>query len=104
MVLAKRIRKIREMCGWKQTAVAQALNITQQGYSSLETGGDNAKLNTLKRFCATMGVTLEFLVSDIDVTEENIQRFGKRTFHDIALEDAKLRAKVQAYEELISKK
>lgn len=92
------------MCGWKQTAVAQALNITQQGYSSLETGGDNAKLQTLKKFCSAMGVTVEFLVSDVEVTEDNIQRFGKRTFYDIAMEDAKLRAKVQAYEELISKK
>jgi transcriptional regulator with XRE-family HTH domain len=38
MFIAPRLRKIREIRGWKQAAVAEAMHTTQQSYSSLEQG------------------------------------------------------------------
>ncbi len=81
MEISSRIRKIREIRGWKQTAIAASMKITQQAYSCLEQGADNARLETLRRFCDVTNVSLPFLIAtDIPVTEENLQRYGNRSF------------------------
>ena len=78
MTIASRIRKIREIRGWKQTAVAQSMDITQQAYSCLEQGASNARLETLKRFCDVMKLPLSFLLDpNIPITDENIELFSK---------------------------
>lgn len=84
MRMASRIRKIREISGLKQAAVAASLQITQQAYFGLEKSADNAKLGTLQRFCKVMNIDIAFLVAeDIPVTSENIEKFGRRRYYDI---------------------
>lgn len=89
MRMASRIRKIREISGLKQAAVASSLQITQQAYFGLEKSADNAKLGTLQRFCKVMNIDISFLVAeDVPVTAENIEKFGRRRYNDIVTDCA----------------
>lgn len=102
MTIASRIRKIREVRGWKQTAVAASMNITQQAYSCLEQGANNARLETLKRFCAVMNVELAFLVAvDVPVTEETVERFGSTNYNEFLNSYKKLEQKLEIFDELL---
>lgn len=84
MRMASRIRKIREISGLKQAAVAASLQITQQAYFGLEKSADNAKLGTLQRFCKVMNIDIAFLVAeDIPVTAENVEKYGRRSYYNI---------------------
>jgi|ERR1043165_195344 transcriptional regulator with XRE-family HTH domain len=87
MIISARIKKIRELSGLRQSEVAGRLNITQQAYCGLEQSANNAKLETLKRFCKVMQIDLAYLVTDtIPVTEETLNRYGRREYVDILLE------------------
>ena len=66
MSISARIKKVREISGWKQSSVANALNISQQAYSCLEKGADNAKIETLKNFCDVMNIKLAYLTAEDD--------------------------------------
>ena len=102
MTIASRIRKIREVRGWKQTAVASSMNITQQAYSCLEQGANNARLETLKRFCTVMNVELSFLVAvDVPVTEETVERFGGTSYNEFLNSYKKLEQKLEIFDELL---
>ncbi len=102
MTIATRIRKIREIRGWKQTAVASSMAITQQAYSCLEQGASNARLETLKRFCDVMNVELPFLIAvDVPITEETLGRFGQRNYNDFLMSYKKLEQKLEIFDELL---
>ncbi len=102
MTIASRIRKIREIRGWKQTAVALSMNITQQGYSCLEQGASNARLETLKRFCDVMNVDLPFLVAvDVPVTAETLVAFGEKNYNEFLTTYKKLEQKIEIFDELL---
>lgn len=102
MTIATRIRKIREIRGWKQTAVASSMDITQQAYSCLEQGASNARLETLKRFCDVMNVELPFLIAvDVPITEETLNRFGQRNFNEFLVAYKKLEQKLEIFDELL---
>lgn len=102
MTIASRIRKIREIRGWKQTAVALSMNITQQGYSCLEQGASNARLETLKRFCDVMNVDLPFLVAvDVPVTAETLAAFGEKNYNEFLTTYKKLEQKIEIFDELL---
>jgi transcriptional regulator with XRE-family HTH domain len=101
MTIATRIRKIREIRGWKQTAVALSMNISQQAYSCLEQNASNARLETLKRFCGVVGVELSYLVAlDVPITEETLQRFGNARFSEFLSEYKKLEQKLEIFDDL----
>ncbi len=103
MTIASRIRKIREVRGWKQTAIASSMNITQQAYSCLEQGASNARLETLKRFCDVMKVELPFLIAvDVPITEETIERYGSKSYFEFISTYRKLKQKVEIFEELLT--
>ncbi len=103
MTIASRIRKIREVRGWKQTAIASSMNITQQAYSCLEQGASNARLETLKRFCDVMKVELPFLIAtDVPITEETIERYGTKSYYEFISTYRKLEQKVEIFEELLT--
>ncbi len=103
MTIASRIRKIREVRGWKQTAIASSMNITQQAYSCLEQGASNARLETLKRFCDVMKVELPFLIAtDVPITEETIERYGNKSYYEFISTYRKLEQKVEIFEELLT--
>lgn len=102
MKMAARIRKIREISGLKQAAVAASLQITQQAYFGLEKSADNAKLTTLRRFCSVMNVELSFLIADdIPVTAENIEKYGRRRYSDIVSEYELLEQRTEAMNSLL---
>lgn len=103
MTIASRIRKIREVRGWKQTAIASSMNITQQAYSCLEQGASNARLETLKRFCNVMKIELPFLIAvDVPITEETIERYGNKSYFEFISTYRKLEQKVEIFEELLT--
>lgn len=103
MTIASRIRKIREVRGWKQTAIASSMNITQQAYSCLEQGANNARLETLKRFCDVMKIELPFLIAvDVPITEETIERYGNKSYYEFISTYRKLEQKVEIFEELLT--
>jgi transcriptional regulator with XRE-family HTH domain len=102
MTIGARIRKIREIRGWKQTAIAVSMGITQQAYSCLEQNASNARLDTLKRFCSAVGVEVSFLVAlDIPVTEETLQRFGNVKFSEFLVNYKKLEHKLEIFDDLL---
>jgi transcriptional regulator with XRE-family HTH domain len=104
MIIASRIRKIREIRGWKQTAIASSMNITQQAYSCLEQGAGNARLETLKRFCNIMNVELSYLIAvDVPVTEETLERFGSKSYNEFLTGFRKMEQKLEIYEELLNR-
>lgn len=101
MTIANRIRKIREIRGWKQAAIASSMNITQQGYSALEQGASNARLETLKRFCDVMDVDLAYLVAvDVPVTAETLSSFGAKNYFEFITTYKKLQQKLEVFDEL----
>ena len=103
MTIASRIRKVREVRGWKQTAIASSMNITQQAYSCLEQGASNARLETLKRFCDVMKIELPFLIAvDVPITEETIERYGNKSYFEFISTYRKLEQKVEIFEELLT--
>jgi transcriptional regulator with XRE-family HTH domain len=105
MTISNRIRKIREIRGWKQTAVASSMNITQQAYSCLEQGAGNARLETLKRFCDVMNVELPYLIAiDVPVTDETLTRFGQKKYNDFLTAYKRLEQKLEIFDELLSGK
>jgi len=102
MTISSRIRKIREIRGWKQTSVAASMHITQQAYSCLEQGASNARLETLKRFCDVMNVELPFLIAiDVPLTEESLARFGEKKYNDFLDAYKKLEHKLEVFDELL---
>ncbi len=102
MTISSRIRKIREIRGWKQTAVAASMNITQQAYSCLEQGASNARLETLKRFCDVMNVDLPYLVAvDVPVTAETLAAFGEKNYHEFLTTYKKLEQKLEIFDEIL---
>src|ERR1043165_5450200 len=101
MSIALRIRKIREISGWKQAAVANELGISQQAYSSLEKGADSAKVETLQKFCAAMNIQLSFLFAfDIDITEETLKQFGNRGFAEVVNGYRNMQQKLEIFQDM----
>src|SRR3954470_24188579 len=102
MTIASRIRKIREIRGWKQAAVAMSMGITQQAYSCLEQNASNARLDTLRRFSSVVGVELSYLVAlDVPVTDETLQRFGNVKFSEFVSGYKKLEHKLEIFDDLL---
>lgn len=98
MSIATRMRKVREVRGWKQSAVADSMKITQQAYSFMEQGNGSPRVDTLLRFCDVMKVELSFLLAhDVAVTEESLERFGTKTFGSLIAEHDKLEQKVEFF-------
>jgi transcriptional regulator with XRE-family HTH domain len=102
MTIAPRIRKIREVRGWKQAAVASAMSITQQAYSFLEQGYGSPRISTLERFCDVMKVEVHFLLAqDVPITEENIEKYGGKGFFDLINNYRQMEQKLEVYHHLI---
>jgi transcriptional regulator with XRE-family HTH domain len=105
MNLATRIKKIRELNGWKQADLAEALSITQQAYSSLEKGKSGFRLDTLRRLCEVMHIELAFLVSDsIPITESNLNSYGRKSLLEIISAKEQMQQKLEMYKYLFKQK
>jgi transcriptional regulator with XRE-family HTH domain len=102
MTLPERLRRIREYRGYKQSAAASEMHITQQAYSCLETKGGNLKMETMIRFCEVMKVELSFLLAfDVNVNEENMKMFDTLNLSGVVDEYKKLSNRIAVYEELL---
>lgn len=103
MTISNRIRKIREIRGWKQSAVASSMKISQQAYSCLEHGAENARLETLKRFCDAMNVDLSYLLAlDVTITEESLNNYGAKNYNDFLTSYKKLEQKLEFYDDMLN--
>ncbi len=103
MFIAPRLKKIREIRGWKQASVAEAMHTTQQSYSSLEQGSGFPKIDTLKRFCDVMNVELHFLMAlELPITEENLERYGTMEFSELISDCNKLEQKLEVFNSILT--
>ena len=76
-MIGTRIKQIRLCKEWKQSTVAEYMDITQQAYSYLEQGISVPRIDTLIRLCSVFGIRINFLLAfDVPVTEENIEKYG----------------------------
>ena len=92
------MRKVREVRGWKQSAVADSMKITQQAYSFMEQGNGSPRVDTLLRFCEVMKVELSYLLAhDVMITEESLERYGMKTFGSLTLEHERMEQKVEFF-------
>jgi transcriptional regulator with XRE-family HTH domain len=101
-MIANRMRKVREVRGWKQSAVAEAMKITQQAYSFLEQGHGSPRIDTLKRFCEVLKIEISFLMAfDVPVTDESIDKYGTKGFAELISEHKRLEQKLEFFNYLI---
>ena len=105
MIIATRMRKVREIKGWKQASVAASMSITQQAFSFLEQGYGSPRVDTLKRFCEVMKIELYFLLAyDVPVTEETLDRFGSKGFFELITNYKQMEQKLEVYSQLLLNK
>ena len=103
MNIAIRMRKVREVKGWKQSAVANSMQITQQAFSFLEQGSGSPRVEMLNRFCEVMNIQLHYLLSeDVPVTEETVTKYGTRSFSDFIIEHVNLVHGVEVFDQFMS--
>jgi transcriptional regulator with XRE-family HTH domain len=103
MNIAIRMRKVREVKGWKQSAVASSMHITQQAFSFLEQGSGSPRIDTLSRFCEVMDVQLHFLLAeDVPVTEETVVKYGTKSFSEFITDHMKLESGVDMFSQFMS--
>lgn len=101
MTISERVRKVRELRGFKQSAIADEMEITQQAYHIVEKGSHKSRLQTLQRFCKVCDVNLSFLLSEIQITEETLELYGRMDYSEVASEHRKLTERVKVLESLI---
>jgi len=101
-MIAIRMKKIREVRGWKQSAVAQCMKVTQQAYSFLEQGHGSPRIDTLTRYCEVMKIEIGFLLAfDLPVTEETMEKYGTIGFSELINEHKRLDQKLEFFNYLI---
>jgi len=62
MLLANRIRKIREAKGFTQEEIASRMEISTSAYGQIERKAQNSTFNTLMKISRSLEVSLPFLV------------------------------------------
>ena len=103
MNVSSRMRKLRELMGWKQSAVASAMKITQQAFSFLEQGSGSPRIDTLMRFCEVMNIQLHFLLStDVPITEETVKKYGMKPYSDFISDHQKLEQGAQFLDQMLA--
>jgi transcriptional regulator with XRE-family HTH domain len=98
------MRKVREVKGWKQSAVASSMHITQQAFSFMEQGSGSPRMDTLSRFCEVMDVQLHFLLAeDVPVTEETVIKYGTKSFSEFISDHMRLEHGVEMFSLFMTK-
>ncbi len=110
MNLSERIRKIRQLRGFKQTTLASNLKITQQAYSCFEKAGSSLpRYATLLKICKELNVDMSFLLStEIPVTYETIELYANVSYaslfwkvHELQEKAKKDAILIEGYESLL---
>ena len=69
----RRLRELREDRDLSQTALGRVLNKSQQGYSHIENGRAELKIEDLIRLCLFYGVSADYVIG---LTEQKTQGAG----------------------------
>ncbi|MFT3948706.1 MAG: helix-turn-helix transcriptional regulator [Agriterribacter sp.] len=67
--LGKRIRDIRKEKGLTQVDLGDLIDMEKPNMNRIEKGGSNPTVLTLKKICAALGITLDYLLSGIHQNE-----------------------------------
>jgi len=78
--------------GWKQEGIAQAMNTTQQNICSLEKQA-LPTMKTVTQFCAAVNIQPIYLISDIEISSESLQKYGTMSYSRLVIELQYLRLK-----------
>ena len=99
--VANRIKTIRHVLGFKQSAVAAMLKVTQQSYCQVEKSED-IQTSTLYRVSQVLGVDAALIVSpNIPINEETVKQFSLNKQTNVIVELLDLRKKVSTYKNII---
>ena len=66
----KRLKKLRRSCNLSQVKVGKAIFISRQGYSHIENGRAELKVDDLITLCDFYGVSSDYLIGLKDNSEE----------------------------------
>jgi len=69
MSVHEKIRLVRQLKGWSQEDVANKLDMSQNGYGSIERGETDVNLSRLEQIAALFGIKLSDL---LELNEKNI--------------------------------
>lgn len=72
MLLAKRIKAIREFKGLTQKQVADSMGVEQATYSGFEREAGNLKFNTILKIAGALNCSLPFLV---DINSKTVDEY-----------------------------
>ncbi len=67
-----RLRDLREDHDWKQTTVAQMLNMSQTGYSKYETGENDVPTHVLIKLADIYGTSIDYLLGQTNNPKRNL--------------------------------
>lgn len=86
MVISKRIKTIRRKLHIKQSYVAHKMGVSQQFYSSIESGEKVYSLATISKIATIFEIDLLFILTpEIPITDETITLFKKKKVSDIII-------------------
>ncbi len=100
--IAYRIKRIREIKGLKQSAVAEEFGTTQQSYSHFESGINDLHISTLLKICKVLNVDPCYVLSrNISITDESMEQFKEDSYYNMMEEVKRLRNKEVIYKSII---
>jgi transcriptional regulator with XRE-family HTH domain len=92
MAVHEKIRLVRQLKGWSQEDVASKLEMSQNGYGSIERGETDVNLSRLEQIAELFGIKLSDLlelnensVFNLAGTQHNNQHFGSNSSEHLQL-------------------
>lgn len=64
--MGHRLKDLREDNDYTQEYVAKILNMSQRGYSHIETGNNNLSIDYLQKLSKLYGVPLDYIIGETD--------------------------------------
>jgi len=99
--VANRIKTIRHILGFKQSAIAAMIKISQQDYCQIENSED-IHTSTLYKVSQALGADAALIVSPtIPINEETVKHFSLNRQTNLVEELLDLRNKVNAYKSIL---
>lgn len=77
MDVSKRLRNLREQCGYTQNSLAERAGVSQTHLRRVELGQADITIGHLQLLCDAMGISLKEFFEDITTTDEVATAFSK---------------------------
>lgn len=77
MDVGKRLRKLREQCGYTQNGLAERAGVSQTHLRRVELGEADITVNHLQLLCDAMSITLNDFFEDVSGADEISAAFSK---------------------------